>query len=419
MKRPTCIDVELFRSFKLQQHVELRPLTLLFGENNVGKSALLRAIALLADSASGEAGASLAYDRSAAARESTFRGLCWAQGPECSLGLGWDDGFRLSWTFRHEAYAIDAQTSTPRVFISRFVVDTGTEKLSLTHEATDNDATSVSLQYRDADDRLGTLKSEGLCFGRVDGPWGALLDLASLRVRPFARRVQWLQATRHRGLPRSRRIPTRPVTTMSSDGSDVGDILRTMPAIREAVAARLREWIGRELETPDNGSHEFRVTLRPLEGATQSDLADHGEGIIQMLPVLTAVELLQHRHAEPDGLLVVAAEEPESHLHPAMQSKLASAICTAVSNAREAAVVLETHSLGFLHGVRLAIATGVLTPEDVALYWVQRDSEGRSFADRVVITPEGDLKERWPADAFMSDLDLERSIIEAQRRRRP
>lgn len=117
MTRPSCIDLELFRSFKSQQHIELRPLTLLFGENNVGKSSLLRAIALLADSASGEAGASLAYDRSASAR----RQLPW---PLLGPGTGvhprprLDDGFHVSWTFRHETYAIDAQTSTQRVFVS-------------------------------------------------------------------------------------------------------------------------------------------------------------------------------------------------------------------------------------------------------------------------------------------------------------
>lgn len=416
MKRPSGVDLGLFRSFKSLQHVEVRPLTLFFGENNVGKSTLLRAIALLADSALGDAGESLAYDHSASARDSVFRGLCWAQGPECTLGLEWDGGFRASWTFRHETYVIDAQTSSQRVFVSKFDLDTGTEKLALTHEATDNDATSVSLRYRDRDDRPGVLTSEGLCFGRVDGPWAPLLDLLAQRLRPFARRVQWLQATRHGGLPRSLPIPTRPVSTMDPDGRNVGAILRTMPAVREAVAGRLREWIGRELETPDSGRHEFRVTLRPREGAAQTDLADHGEGIIQMLPVLTAVELLRHRHAEPDGPLVVAVEEPESHLHPAMQSKLASAICHAVANARDAAVVLETHSLGFLHGVRLAVATGALSPDDVSLYWVQQDGEGRSVADRVPITSAGDLGSRWPSEAFMSDLDLERSIIEAQRR---
>ena len=47
---PTAITLKNFRSFADAIRLELRPVTLLFGVNNAGKSALLRALPLLGDS---------------------------------------------------------------------------------------------------------------------------------------------------------------------------------------------------------------------------------------------------------------------------------------------------------------------------------------------------------------------------------
>lgn len=63
-----------YRSFVEPTTIELRPLTLLFGYNNAGKSALLRALPLLAASLRGQPGVPLALD-TPAARGGGFRDL--------------------------------------------------------------------------------------------------------------------------------------------------------------------------------------------------------------------------------------------------------------------------------------------------------------------------------------------------------
>ncbi len=51
MSRLTAIELTRWRAFERKQRIELRPITLFFGWNNTGKSALLRALPLIADSA--------------------------------------------------------------------------------------------------------------------------------------------------------------------------------------------------------------------------------------------------------------------------------------------------------------------------------------------------------------------------------
>jgi len=63
-----------YRSFVDRTTIELRPLTLLFGYNNSGKSALLRALPLLADSLNGQSSTPINME-SPALRESSFSEL--------------------------------------------------------------------------------------------------------------------------------------------------------------------------------------------------------------------------------------------------------------------------------------------------------------------------------------------------------
>jgi len=77
-----ALTVHNYRSFARPTRVELRPLTLVFGRNSAGKSALLRALPLLAESfAKGRTLNPLAIEAEAA-RQASFRDLlCQVGGP--------------------------------------------------------------------------------------------------------------------------------------------------------------------------------------------------------------------------------------------------------------------------------------------------------------------------------------------------
>jgi predicted ATP-dependent endonuclease of OLD family len=92
-----------YRSFVDRTTIELRPLTLLFGYNNSGKSALLRVLPLIADSLTGQSRTPLALD-SPAVRGSHFSELLscitGTQAFDLEISLADSDIHRLKWTFR-------------------------------------------------------------------------------------------------------------------------------------------------------------------------------------------------------------------------------------------------------------------------------------------------------------------------------
>lgn len=84
-------SVKNYRSFEDETSIELRPLTLLFGYNSQGKSALLRTLPLLAASVRGPASSPLNLDTELS-REGGFANLlCRLNGtPSLSFGLGFE-----------------------------------------------------------------------------------------------------------------------------------------------------------------------------------------------------------------------------------------------------------------------------------------------------------------------------------------
>lgn len=113
-----------------------------------------------------------------------------------------------------------------------------------------------------------------------------------------------------------------------------------------------------------------------------------GFGLSYVLPVI--VSLLMPKET------LCLIENPEAHLHPQGQTKIAELAARAAKSGVQ--VMVETHSDHFIDGIRIAVREGLLTPDDVAIHYFERkgnDSVVRSPA----IDSDGRLSE-WPAGFF-------------------
>ena len=128
---------------------------------------------------------------------------------------------------------------------------------------------------------------------------------------------------------------------------------------------------------------------RPGDAATRRYRATNvGFGLSYTLPVLLAL-------LAPPGTLCLI-ENPEAHLHPRGQTKLAELAARAASAGVQ--VFAETHSDHFLDGVRLAIHDGLIAPADVAIHYFEREG-GRAVVSSPSVDGDGRLS-RWPAGFF-------------------
>lgn len=147
------------------------------------------------------------------------------------------------------------------------------------------------------------------------------------------------------------------------------------------------------------------------------EIEDVGVGISQVIPVLAA---------SWDSSGIVHIQQPEIHLHPALQAQLADAFIRCVRNARSL-LILESHSehlmLRLLRRIRETahrkqkgqpVMPSVeasdsfhdLSADKVSVIYVSKDMNGLTVFKRLRLSPDGEFLDRWP-NGFFADRDRE------------
>lgn len=398
-----------YRAFVREVSISLRPLTLLFGYNSAGKSALLRALPLIAESIRSSSGP-LALDK-LAARGSTFREVRtrWSAGDHMSFGLDWSGGNR----------ALDVEiadlASTQRQVIETFRLhDAALDELRFELDIPDERATDITTYT--LGDAHGRIRFEGWCAADVEGfareDVTARLTDAGSRLKRLADDVHWLGALR---VQRERYLPLSGSSArIANDGAGTievlaREVLSANPTVLNAVSGWFERATAHALSVRQQvvaSGPLFHVELRPLRAPHGIHLADTGEGMTQVLPVITLGALAMMGRLGEAPLLAI--EQPELHLHPRAHAEVAAHL---VAVAQHATVVVETHSENFLLEVQLAIAAKRIRPEDVIVHWVRATEEGPSFVESITFDDEA-RPSTWPPGVFAEDRDLARRLIE-------
>lgn len=146
------------------------------------------------------------------------------------------------------------------------------------------------------------------------------------------------------------------------------------------------------------------LRLWDVRKRTAVSLCDVGFGISQVLPVLTLAYGSENR--------LIAIEQPEIHLHPALQAELADVFIESALGERQNTFILETHSehliLRLLRRIRettngeLPEGIQALHPGDVQIIYVQPDASGSRFIE-LSIDSDGEFVDRWPGDGFFPE----------------
>ena len=116
-----------------------------------------------------------------------------------------------------------------------------------------------------------------------------------------------------------------------------------------------------------------------------------GFGITFILPIIVAI-----LKAKKGDLLII--ENPESHLHPKGQSKIAE-LC-AIASANGVQIIVETHSDHFLNGIMIATKNKILKPKESKIYFFKKEKdELNTKIDELNINSEGKI-DKWSKDFF-------------------
>ncbi len=371
----TRIDLENFKCFRTLK-LPLCPLTLLSGTNASGKSSVVQALALLHQTMREHEWSSRLMLNGSAVRLGTAADVIDQVHGRRSFGIALLDGdARFQWQFAGERDEMSMMVEKVQrgTSVGEAWDVGGTESLRyLLPVASDDTGDSLTGRLR----RLTYLTAERLGprehyllddpqLTPVVGPRGEY----AVSVLHSGRDACVLSELLFSGVP-----PTRFRQVEARMGRFFpGCVLKTDPILRmNAVTLGIR--ISNDTES-----------LRPVH---------IGFGLTQALPIVVAA-----MSASKDDLLLI--ENPEVHLHPAGQAEMGGFLAEAAAAGVQ--VVIETHSDHVLNGIRRAVKSNTLRPDDVALHFFRPRRNGEADGSAQVESPSLDADgniDSWPEGFF-------------------
>ncbi|MBD2463210.1 DUF3696 domain-containing protein [Oscillatoria sp. FACHB-1407] len=153
--------------------------------------------------------------------------------------------------------------------------------------------------------------------------------------------------------------------------------------------------VAEDLQTKDMGKlgHELKVTLPGL--GKEQDLMHVGVGVSQVLPILVMCLL-----ADEDTTLIF--EQPELHLHPLVQTRLADFFLSMALLGKQC--IIETHSEYLINRLRFRVASDITSEprdtlaEQIKIYFAEK-VKGASKYCEVTVNKYGAIVD-WPKGFF-------------------
>ncbi|MGE3275696.1 MAG: DUF3696 domain-containing protein [Vicinamibacterales bacterium] len=261
---------------------------------------------------------------------------------------------------------------------------------------------------RVADELLEPELRDAVAF--FPGPLSEKQDVAFQSLRDFLGGVRYLGPLRDDPKPVYSGSGAVDPTAVGSKGQFTAAVLdinrdlqveyvrpRTTEVVRGRLSQAVEMWlryfgIAESVSTHEEGKLGYRLTVR-MDGVQRDvDLTNVGVGVSQVLPILVMTLV------SPRGALLLF-EQPELHLHPAVQSQLADFFVAMCRAGRQC--IVETHSEYLINRLRLRIAEAD-SPEDLqslaTVHFVERVG-GRSRFRVVDINRFGAIQD-WPEGFF-------------------
>lgn len=151
------------------------------------------------------------------------------------------------------------------------------------------------------------------------------------------------------------------------------------------------------------GSSIYQVHVQKTFGSAEVLITDVGFGVSQVLPVLVLCYYV------PEGS-VILLEQPEIHLHPSVQSRLADVFIDAVKN-RNVQIIVESHSEHLLRRLQLRVAEEKIIPNETALYFCDVSEAGSTLIE-LAVDLFGSIR-NWPKDFFGDEFGEMAAITKA------
>ena len=151
------------------------------------------------------------------------------------------------------------------------------------------------------------------------------------------------------------------------------------------------------------GPKVIEIRVAPTSSRQKVTIADAGFGLSQFLPLAVYDARLS------SGTLI--AYQPEVHLHPFAQSRLADIFVDSAKRGNQ--LFVETHSIDLILRLQTKIALGELDPSEVTVLCFENNN-GKSAVSPMTFTDAGAPSKSWPKGFLDTSLGLARELTSAR-----
>jgi len=422
----TSIRLGNFKGYANSGDIPLRPLTILVGPNNAGKSTLLQALLLLKQTLEDKASRDVLITSGPLLQMGSFndivRGGRTKRARSLSIALTLSDEqvdtlslFQMGGGAAYAparsidvTFAFDRRAKRVKVKAARLWNEKGTIM-----EVTGGGRKWVAPGLPAAAAKYTRLEFMNFLPVLTPGPRPRRAETAhkimnfglttQLRAKGWARIFEGL---RHIA-PLRVRLPWYevPGTMASSELGPGGEnLLRVLGSSerygegRETLLELVREWLRKfgmvkdiNLVNVDEAGTIRSLVAGEMPGLQNINVAAMGEGLSQMMPTMAGVLM-----SAPSECLLI--EQPEVHLHPAAQADLGDLFVDKIVMGQNAQLIVETHSEHLLLRIRRRVADGTISPDQVAILYVEK-IQGQSRVRHLELKENGHFDE-WPEGFF-------------------
>jgi predicted ATPase len=169
---------------------------------------------------------------------------------------------------------------------------------------------------------------------------------------------------------------------------------------RKGIQNRVVAWLKKsgiagDLKVHSLSDRHYEIHVRHPVTGEFSNFADVGYGNSQVIPVLIAGYNLR-----PGDTLLT--EQPEIHLHPKAQAELGDFFCDLYEMRVQSFV--ETHSEHLVLRLQQQVAKGAIPHNDIVFYYVYANGKRKHLA-KMTLDRQGRFRESWPEGFFPERLE--------------
>lgn len=463
------VFLENFRSFSNPSKIALRPITLLYGQNSAGKSSVIKALLLLQQSLSSGRRRSDEPSTFTFSGESvdlgSFQAAVSSHDSDKTMSIGvqisgsesdkaWNSPFNAIWSTR-EVTAGRSMTLTVDMLGERITFERHPRR---PRWLLTSDSVPAFLAMTTRDQNLFTHSDD--MFENLRSNVGFLPEFSGERfpsklhthLVPPNTRSQWMSSNMSSSYRDSRADDTRPIVGESpllhtwdeisssywtpcrrhldglthigplrqepqrfdryspTDGLEVGatgDQMLSLLFEQPNLVVKVNEYLALmelpyKIKVGSLGSAETVgqvIYLALVNRRTGLELSpsDVGVGYSQVLPLITQSTLARSQ--------LVCVEQPELHLHPAMQARLGELFISEALGGSRTSFLIETHSESLMLRILRRVRDGHLRPEDVQVIYIDQTADGASTVHEIPIDENGDFTAEWPKGFFDERLE--------------